>query len=175
MGQRSCNDANNVQLLQCWFLQEKFAKFCDAPLISLRGPAYFLLQSGDSASCWANSSTGHVNWQSPTILTNIFRIDRKYFSVDIPLPPVQRGDVVVLRVGRHPVRVDELDAGEPYRLDAVVDLGHGLVVLLGGDRDLQQTVFSLQSLYRADDVMKVVRSVELIGLKTWPIHRKAIT
>ena len=32
MGQRSCNDANNVQLLQCWCLQEKFAKFCDAPL-----------------------------------------------------------------------------------------------------------------------------------------------
>ena len=49
----------------------------------------------------------------------------------------------MLRVGRHPVRVDELDAGEPYRLDAVVNLGHGLVVLLGGDRDLQQTVFSL--------------------------------
>ena len=49
----------------------------------------------------------------------------------------------MLRVGRHPVRVDELDAGEPYRLDAVVDLGHGLVVLLGGDRDLKQTVFSL--------------------------------
>ena len=81
----------------------------------------------------------------------------------------------MLRVGRHPVRVDELDAGEPYRLDAVVDLGHGLVVLLGGDRELQQTVFSLYSLYRADDVRKVVRSVELIGLKTWPIHRKAIT
>ena len=153
----------------------------------------------------------------------------------------------MLRVGRHPVRVDELDAGEPYRLDAVVNLGHGLVVLLGGDRDLQQTVFSLywslkrrsirrflitekapsysrqsqmitcvgdpnsclltmgsmpiylpcdfeifanlriafvsssKSLYfitlylYADDVMKVVRSVELIGLKTWPIHRKAIT
>lgn len=99
----------------------------------------------------------------------------KIFLVYIPLPPVQRGDVVVLRVGRHPVRVDELDAGEPYRLDAVVDLGHGLVVLLGGDRDLQQTVFSPQSLYRADDVMKVVRSGELIGLKTWPIQRKAIT